>query len=126
VRIELPSKQQDGESCNYVDVKEPDGFMAEDLFAIHRAVRMPAGGENPTWSPRETEDDSVNAFLGKAITGWSFPVPIPSQNGVVAADVAIGRAMNARDWSVLRRKIRPLMDELEGLDRPDPKELPAS
>jgi hypothetical protein len=126
VRIELPSKQADGDTHNYVDVRDPGDFLAEDLFAIHRAVRMPAGGENPTWSPRETEDDSVNAFLERAITAWSFPAPIPSQNGVVAADVAIGRAMKARDWSALRRKIRPLMDELEGLDRPDPKEPSAS
>jgi hypothetical protein len=123
VRIELPSKQPDG-SPNYVDVREPDDLLAGDLFAIHAAVRVPTG-EGAMFAPREMEDDSVNAFLGKVITAWSFPVPIPSQNGVAAADVTIGRAMKARDWSVLRKKVRPLMDELEGLGD-DPKEQPAS
>jgi hypothetical protein len=121
VRIDLPSKQADG-SPNYVDLREIDDLLAEDLFAIHRAVRLPAGGENPTYSPREMDDDSANAFLGRMITAWSFPSPVPIQNGVAAHDVTIGRAMRARDWSVLRRKIKPLIDELEGFDRMDPKE----
>jgi|GEM_PF-6298523 len=124
-RIELPSKQADG-TPNHVDLKEPDDFLAADLFAIHRAVRVSTGND-ATFSPREVEDDTVNAFLGFAITAWSFPAPIPAQNGVVAADVAIGRVMRAKDWAVLRDKVRPLMDELEGIERgDDPKQPPAS
>jgi hypothetical protein len=123
-RFDLPSKQADG-TPNYVDVKEADDFLAADLFAIHRAVRVSTGGD-ATYSPREVDDDMVNAFLGKAITAWSFPAPIPAQNGVVAVDVAIGRVMRAKDWAVLRDKVRPLMDELEGVKREDPKEQPAS
>ena len=124
-RIDLPSLQADGESHNWVDVREPDDFFAEDLFAIHAAVRVSTGGD-ATFSPREVEDDSVNSFLGRAITAWSFPAPIPAQNGIVAADKAIGRVMKAKDWAFLRKAVGPLMDELEGVERESPKALPAN
>jgi rhodanese-related sulfurtransferase len=117
-RIELSSKQAD-DTPHWVDVRDPDDFLAEDLFAIHRAVRVPSG--EGTFSPRELDDDMANAFLSRAITGWSFPSPIPSQASMAAADVVIGRTMRAKDWAVLRIKIRPLMDELEGSEREDPK-----
>ena len=122
-RIELPSQQPDG-SPHYVDVRDPDDFLAEDLFAIHRAVRVPSG--EGTFSPRELDDDQVNAFLGCAITAWSFPSPIPSQMSMAAADVVIGRTMRAKDWSALRKQVRPLMNELEGAEQEDPKPPPAS
>ena len=124
-RIELPSKQADG-TPNFVDLKEPDDFMASDLFAIHRAVRVKSSATGETeYSAQEWADDRVNAFLGSAITGWSFPVPIPSQMNVAAADVVIGKTMRAKDWAALRRAAQPLLDELEGLDQ-DPKTLPDS
>jgi len=119
MRITLPSKQADG-SENWVEVKGADDFLAADLFAMHRAVRItndPTG--KTSYSPAEMADDRVNAFLGAAITGWSFPSPVPSQANVAAADVVIGRAMKARDWAVLRNKVQPLMDELEGADSSD-------
>ena len=120
-RVELPSPQADG-SPHYVDLKSPDDFMAADLFALHRAVKIRSGSDGATeYSPREMDDDRVNAFLSAAVTGWSFPVPIPAQNGVAAADVVIGRAMKAKDWAALRKAALPLIDELEGEDRPDPK-----
>jgi hypothetical protein len=127
MRIDLPSKQPDG-SNNWVNLREVDDLLAADLFAIHRAVRITSGvGGETTYSVREMEDDSANAFLSQTITAWSFPVPVPRDAASVAAgDVVIGRAMKARDWSVLRKKIRPLMDELEGLDQEDPKEPTAS
>ena len=125
-RIELPSKQADG-TAHWVDVADPDDLTAETLFAIHRAVRISSGaGGETTYSPREMEDDSVNAFLSKAITAWSFPSPIPSQMNVAAADVVIGRTMKAKDWSSLKNQVKPLMDELEGAERESPKELPSS
>ena len=125
-RFDLPSKQADGTS-NWVEVADPDDMTAETLFAIHRAVRISAGADGGTsYSPREMEDDQVNAFLGFAITSWSFPAPIPAQNNLVAADRAIGRVMSGKDWSALRIKVRPLMDELEGVEREDPKPPAAS
>ena len=121
-RVTLPSLQQDGETNNYVDLKSPDDFLAADLFALHRAVKIRSGADGATeYSPREMDDDRVNAFLSAAVTGWSFPTPIPAQNNVAAADVVIGRAMKAKDWAALRKAALPLIDELEGEDRPDPK-----
>ena len=125
-RFDLPSKQPDG-TPNWVEVADPDDLMAETLFAIHKAVRISSGsGGETTYSPREMEDDQVNAYLGHAITAWSFPAPIPAQNNLVAADRAIGRVMKAKDWSSLKNQARPLMDELEGAERDDPKPLPVS
>ncbi len=117
-RVTLPSKQADGEN-NWVDLKSPDDFLAADLFSMHKAVRI---SQNATdYSPNELADDRVNSFLGSAITAWSFPAPIPSLNGVAAADVTIGRVMKAKDWAALRKAAQPLMDELEGEGLPEPK-----
>ena len=121
MRVTLPSKQSDG-SPNFVDLKSPDDFMASDLFAIHRAVRVKTSATGETeFSNQEMADDRVNAFLSAAITGWSFPAPIPAQMNVAAADVVIGQVMRARDWAALRNAAVPLMDELEGAGLPDPK-----
>ena len=120
-RFDLPSKQADGTS-NWVEVANPDDMLAETLFAIHAAVRISSGASGETsYSPRAMEDDSVNAFLGHAITGWSFPAPIPSQMNAAPADKVIGRAMTGKDWSSLKNQVKPLMDELEGADRESPK-----
>ena len=125
-RFDLPSQQPDG-TPNWVEVRNPDDLLAEDLFAIHRAVRIVSGASGDTsYAPREMEDDSVNAFLGRTITAWSFPSPVPAQMNAAAADVVIGRAMKAKDWASLRRQVKPLMDELEGIDNETPKALPAS
>jgi hypothetical protein len=126
-RFDLPSKQADGTTSNWVEVANPDDMLAETLFAMHRAVKIVSGaGGDTSYSPREMEDDSVNAFLGFAITGWSFPAPIPSQMTAAPADKVIGRAMSGKDWSSLRRQVKPLMDELEGVSNEDPKALPTS
>ena len=118
-RVTLPSKQADG-SPNFVDLRHPDDFMAADLFAMHAAVKVKPGPQGE-YSPAEVADDRVNSFLVSAITGWSFPTPIPSQVGVAAGDVVIGRAMRAKDWGALRKAAQPLMDELEGEGLPEPK-----
>ena len=126
-RFDLPSKQADGTSSNWVEVAKPDDMLAETLFAIHRAVRISSGaGGETTYSPREMEDDSVNAFLGHAITAWSFPAPIPAQMNAAPADKVIGRAMTGKDWSSLKNQVKPLMDELEGAGQESPKPPPAS
>ena len=120
-RVSLPSKQADG-SPNWVDLKSPDDFMAIDLFAMHRAVRIKQGpGGEMDFSNQELADDRVNAFLAQAITAWSFPSPIPANMNVAAADVVIGKTMRAKDWAALRLAALPLMDELEGAGLPEPK-----
>ena len=120
-RITLPSKQPDG-SPNWVDLRDPDDFWAEDLFKLHRAVRIKSGPAGETdYSPTEMMDDRVNAFLGAAITGWSFTdKPIPANVNVAPADVILGRSLKAKDWSSLKKQAQPLMDELEGEGLPDP------
>ena len=45
---------------------------------------------------------------------------------MAAPDKVIGKAMKATDWSTLKRKVKPLIDELEGSEDEDPKELPSS
>ena len=126
-KFDLPSKQADGTTSNWVEVANPDDMLAETLFAMHRAVKIVSGaGGDTSYSPREMEDDSVNAFLGFAITAWSFPAPIPSQMNAAPADKVIGRAMSGKDWSSLRRQVKPLMDELEGAEQDSPKPPPAS
>ncbi len=126
-RFDLPSKQADGTTPNWVEVANPGDVMAETLFAMHAAVRISSGaGGETTYSPREMEDDSVNAFLGTAITGWSFPSPIPSAMNMAAADKVIGRTMTGKDWSSLKNQVKPLIDELEGTERDDPKPPPGS
>ena len=111
----------------WVEVANPDDMMAETLFAIHAAVRISSGASGETtYSPREMEDDQVNAFLGSAITGWSFPAPIPAQMTAAPADKVIGRTMSGKDWSSLRRQVKPLMDELEGAEQESPKPPPSS
>ena len=125
-KFDLPSKQADG-TPNWVEVANPDDMLAETLFAMHRAVRISSGADGGTsYSPREMEDDSINAFLSKAITAWSFPSPIPSAMTVAAADMVIGRTMKAKDWSSLKNQVKPLMDELEGAERESPKPPPSS
>jgi hypothetical protein len=66
------------------------------------------------------EDDLANAFLGASITAWSFPAPIPRDMPQAPADKVIGRTMKAKDYAVLRRAVKPLIDEVNDLDR-DPK-----
>jgi hypothetical protein len=126
VRIELPGKQPDGTS-NWVDLADLDDLMGEDLLIIHRAVKIRSGpGGETEYSPREMDDDRANTLLGRIITGWSFPAPIPSQNNIAPADLAISRAMKIRDYAALLGKARKLLAELDALEAQDPKSSPAS
>jgi hypothetical protein len=126
MRVDLPSKQPDG-TPSWVELADLDELMGEDLLIIHRAVRIKTGtGGEMEYSPREMDDDRANAFLGRTITAWSFPAPIPSQNGLVAADVAISRVMNLRDYAALLGKARKLLAEIDALEAQDPKSLSAS
>ena len=126
MRVELVSKQADG-TPSWVDLADLDDLMGEDLLVIRRAVRIKSGPNGETeYSPREMEDDQANALLGRIITAWSFPAPIPSQNGHAAADVAISRAMKIRDYATLLGKARALLKEIDALEAQDPKSSSAS
>jgi hypothetical protein len=62
-----------------------------------------------------------NALLGRIITAWSYPAPIPSKNSFQAADIVIGETMNLEDYAALEEAIQPLMDLINGTREPDPK-----
>lgn len=122
-RVDLVTKQSDG-SPNWVEFR--DKLMALDKFAVEEVATVTVGdsGGNKV-SMLAMQNDMRNALLGRVITGWSFPAPIPSANGFQAADVAIGSVMTLKDYRALAKEIEPLMEEIEGRDLPDPKS-PAS
>lgn len=125
-RFDLPSKQADG-TCNWVEVADLDDLLGEELLIIGRAVRIKSGPQGEMdYSPKEMEHDRANALLGRIITGWSFPAPIPSKNDFVAADLAISRAMKIRDYAALLGKAKKLLVELDALEAQDPKSSPDS
>jgi len=126
-RFDLPSKQADG-TFNWVELADLDSLMGEDLLIIHRAVKIRSGpGGETEYSPKEMDDDRANAFLGRTITDWSFThAPIPSKNSLVAADVAISRAMNLRDYAALLGTARKQLAEIDALEAQDPKISSAS
>ena len=125
MRVELPSLQTDGETCNWVDLRDKlrpsDGWAADDAAKI----TSKADGET-VYAPKTMEHDRRNALLGRIITAWSFPLPIPSQNSFQAADVAIDGAMDFDDYAVLAEAVQPVMDKIDGKKRPDPKTPPTS
>lgn len=118
MRTELPSKQADG-TQNWVEYR--DSLMAIDKFAVDEVATVLVGDGGNKVSALAMRNDMRNALLGRIISAWSFPVPIPRDNNFQAADVVIGNAMNLKDYGVLAKAIEPLMDEIEGRDQPDPK-----
>lgn len=125
MRVELPSLQADGEANNWVEIRDrlkpSDGWIADDAAKI---TSKPDG--ETVYAPKTMEHDRRNALLGRLITAWSFPVPIPSQNSFAAADVVIDGAMDFDDYVVLAEAVQPVMDKIDGKRRPDPKTLPES
>jgi hypothetical protein len=118
-RVELPSKDSSGKH-NWVEYR--DRLMAGDRFAVQDAVFMEVGGEERRSKVAlGMQNDLRNALLGRIITAWSFPAPIPSANSAAAADVVIGNAMDLEDYVTLEQAIEPLMDLINGRGLPDPK-----
>lgn len=121
-RIELPSTQEDG-SHNWVEIR--DRLMAGDRFAVQDSVSMEVAGDNQDRRSRVSlgmQNDLRNALLGRIITAWSFPVPIPAANSMQAADVAIGNAMDVDDYAALEKAVEPLMEKISGRGSADPKQ----
>jgi hypothetical protein len=123
MRVDLPSLQADG-TPNYVDLR--DKLRPGDAFAVNSAAKITSGADGGTvYAPREMEDDRLNALLGRIITAWSYPVPIPSQNSFQAADVAIDGAMDLDDYAALKQAVQPLMEKIDGKGQ-DPKQPPTT
>ena len=125
-RIELPSTQADG-TPHWVEYR--DKLKAGDRFAVQAVAKVELGSGNTdkrTASFLEMQNDMRNALLGRIITEWSFPDPIPSQNSFAAADVVIGNVMDLEDYAALEKAVEPLMDLIAGRNTPDPKTLSGS
>ncbi len=124
MRVELPSKQADG-TPNWVDLR--DQLRPSDGWVADAAGKLTSKADGETvFAPKEMENDRRNALLGRLITAWSFPVPVPSQNNFQAADVVIDGALDFDDYTVLAEAVQPVMDKLDGKKRPDPKTPPTS
>lgn len=123
MRVDMPSKQADG-TPNWVEYR--DNLMAIDKFAVDEVATITMGDAGNKVSALAMRNDMRNALLGRIVTGWSYPVPVPKDNNFQAADVVIGNAMNLKDYAALARAVEPLMDEIEGKELPDPKTPSAS
>ena len=118
MRVELPSKQADG-THNWVEYR--DSLMAIDKFAVDEVATVVMGDGGNKVSALAMRNDMRNALLGRVISAWSFPVPVPKDNNFQAADIVICNAMNLKDYGALAKAIEPLMEEIDGRDLPDPK-----
>lgn len=114
-RIDLPSG-------GWVEYR--DKLMAKDRFAVQAVVSVELGDAKNRASFLEMQNDMRNALLGRIITGWSYPVPIPSADSFRAADMVIGDAMDLEDYAELEKAVEPLMDLIAGRKTPDPKKQP--
>jgi hypothetical protein len=118
-RIELPSLQADT-TPNWVEYR--DRLMSLDRFEVQEVALVSVGDGVSRTSFLALQNDMRNALLGRIITAWSYPVPVPAQNNLQAADKVIGGAMDLDDYAALEDAIQPLMDKIAGRgNTPDPK-----
>ena len=122
-RIELPS-MKDSEEHNWVEYR--DTLKASDRFEVQKVAKMTITGEANLAAYLEMENDMRNALLGRIITAWSYPVPVPAQNDFAAADRVIGDVMDLDDYSVLEQAVEPLMAKISGRVNRDPKKTAVS
>ncbi len=117
-RIEMPSKQADG-SSNWIEYRED--LRVKDRLAVQEVAKVQISEDGNSVSMMAMENDMRNALLGRIITGWSYPFPIPANNSFVAADVAIGD-MDLDDYAALEAAVQPFMDKISGRAKTaDPK-----
>ena len=115
MKVDLPSGA-------WVELRE--NLKAADRFAVQAVASVEVGGSAGEGRTRasflEMQNDMRNALLGRIITAWSYPAPIPD-NGLAAADVVIGNAMDLDDYAALEKAVEPLMDKIAGRQAADPK-----
>lgn len=104
-RVELPS----GAWIEY-----RDQLKAADRFAVQAVARVEFGDRGNRASILEMNNDMRNALLGRIITAWSYPVPVPSANSFQPADMIIGEAMSLEDYAALEETVEPMMDLIAG------------
>jgi hypothetical protein len=123
MRVDLVSKQADG-TPHWVEFR--DQLMALDKFEVDEAATVTVGDGANKVSMLAMQNDMRNALLGRIITAWSFPAPIPSANGFQAADKAIGSVLSLKDYRELVKAVKPLMDDISDQEDSDPKKTPDS
>ena len=116
--IDLPS-MMNAEEHNWVEYR--DTLKASDRFEVQKVAKMTIMGEANLAAYLEMENDMRNALLGRIITDWSYPVPVPAKNDFAAADRIIGDVMDLDDYSVLEKAVEPLMNKISGRLARDPK-----
>jgi hypothetical protein len=121
MRIELASMQADG-TANWVDFRTD--LKVRDRLAVQEVAKIELHETSNSMSMLAMQNDQRNALLGRIITAWSFPYPIPANNSFAAADVVIGD-MDLDDYAIIEREIQPLMDKIAGRGATDPKKQPA-
>lgn len=117
-RVELPGKQADG-TPHWVEYR--DQLRALDRFAVQEVASVEVGEGKNRANFYAMANDMRNALLGRIITAWSYPVPVPSQNHFQAPDVVIGEAMSLEDYAALEEAVEPLMELIAGRALPAPK-----
>lgn len=115
-RVDLPSGAW---------VEYRDKLKAGDKFAVQDAVSMETREDGSRKMALGLGNDIRNALLGRIITGWSYPDPVPAQNQFQAADVVIGNAMDIDDYLALAEAVQPLLDKVNEV-RKDPKKQQGS
>ncbi len=111
-RIDLPS----GAWIEY-----RNELKVKDRLAVQEVAMMEvAEGGNSKASFLAMQNDMRNALLGRIITAWSYPFPVPAQNSFAAADVVLGE-MDLDDYAALEKEVEPLMAKISGHGTPDPK-----
>src|SRR5258708_3901340 len=103
MRIEMSSRQAD-DTPNWVEIRTD--LKVKDRLAVQAVAKVQIGEEGNSVSMMEMENDMRNTLLGRIITGWSYPYPIPANNSFAAADVVIGD-MDLDDYSVLEAAVQP-------------------
>lgn len=118
-KVELPSGAW---------VEYRNKLKAADRFAVQAVVTVEVGDGSTRNRAAflEMQNDMRNALLGRIITDWSYPVPIPANDSFRAADMVLGDAMDLEDYSVLEKEVEPLMDLIAGRNNPNPKAPPTA
>lgn len=107
-------------SGNWVEYRE--NLKASDRFAVQDAVSLEFKDDGSRRAAIGLGNDIRNALLGRIITGWSYPSPVPSQQNMLAADVVIGEAMDLDDYNELSDAVQALVDKISGTTtKTDPK-----
>ena len=102
VKVDLPSG-------GWVEVR--DKLKAADKFAVQDAVVFTFESGGSQQISAGLQNKMRNALLSKIITGWSYELPIPSQNEKWATE-DLGDIMDIDDYNALQQAVEPLFEKV--------------